>query len=53
MVLNAYDKDKIHRIELPDPDIISHTYITENNDLFIMSQKKGMFRLQYIDLDAS
>jgi len=37
MVLNAYEKDKIYRIELPDPDNISHTYITENNDLFIMS----------------
>ena len=52
MILNAFDKDKIHRVEFDDPDKISHTYITETNDLFIFSQKGGRYRLQYIDLDA-
>ena len=53
MILNVFDKNIIYRIEFPDPDSISHTYITQNNDLFIMTQKQGNHRLQYIDLDAS
>ena len=29
IILNAYDKNVIHRIQMPDePDAITHTYIT-------------------------
>jgi hypothetical protein len=39
---------------MPDePDAITHTYITETNNLFIVSTKGNKIRLQFIDLDAS
>lgn len=53
MILNAFDRDNIHRVQILDePDRICKTYITDTNDLFIMVQKGEYYRLQYIDLDA-
>jgi len=54
IILNAYDKNLIHRVQIPDnPDAITHTYITETNMLFIVTSKGSKTRMQYIDLDAS
>ena len=53
MILNAFDSENIHRVQLHDqPDRICHTYITDTNDLFIMAQKGQEYLLQMIDLDA-
>lgn len=62
-IINVFDSDKIHKVELPDsPDRICSTYITENNNLFIMTQKANdndkkqntcTYLLQYIDLDEA
>jgi hypothetical protein len=50
--LNAYDNHYIHRIILPDnPDKICHSFITETNDLFVVTQKNNFYRMQKIDLD--
>ena len=54
IILNAYDKNLIHRVQMPgEPDAITHTYITETNTLFIVTSKGNKIRLQFIDLDAS
>ena len=53
MLINMFDKDTIHRIKLQDEALVIQTYITETNDLFVMSQTKDCYRLQFIDLDAS
>jgi hypothetical protein len=51
--LNAYDNQYIHRIILPDnPDKICNSFITETNDLFVMTQKKNFYRMHKIDLDS-
>ena len=45
-ILNAFDLSVLHRVELLDQcDEIVQSYITKTNDLFIMSQYKGRYRL--------
>ena len=40
-------------MQLPgDPEKICHTYITETNNLYIVTKKDGVYRFQYLDLDA-
>ena len=52
MILNAYNLDKIHRVLLPEnPDKVCHTYITETNNLYVVTQKDDKYLYQYIDLD--
>ena len=54
IILNAFDRNVIHRVEMPDnPDVISQTFITETNDLYVITNKSNKYRLQYIDLDSS
>jgi len=46
LLLNCYDNDILHRIELGhNPDHICFTQITDTNDLFILSQKDDEFLL--------
>lgn len=56
VVINATDRNMIHRIEFDDEwdsIDISATYITDTNDLFVMVAKENHYNLYMIDLDAS
>ena len=37
LLINAFDQEYIQRIEFPNPDRICHTYITETNNLYVLS----------------
>ena len=36
IILNAYDKDNVNRVKIPNVDKICATYITETNNLYVM-----------------
>jgi hypothetical protein len=53
LLFNAYDNQFIHKIILPNnPDKICLSFITETNDLFIMTQKDNIYRMHKVDFDA-
>ena len=56
IVVNAFNRRLLHRVEFSDEwesIVISQTYITESNDLFVLVQKDDMYNLYMIDLDAA
>lgn len=52
-VFNLFDKNSMHRIKIHEKSMVIATYITETNDLFVLSQINDLYKLQFIDLDAS
>lgn len=49
-----FDSSQYHKVQLPnDPDRIANTYITETNDIFILTQKGENYFMQFIDLDEA
>lgn len=54
MIVNFFDDKMIQRIILgKDINKVIDTYITETNDLFLLTQVEDIYRLYQIDLDAS
>lgn len=54
--MNAFDRRMVHQIEFTDKwesIVISETYITDSNDLFVLVQNEEYFYLYIIDLDES
>ena len=55
-MINAFDRRFVHRIEFEEEwesIVITDTYLTESNDLFVMVQRTDEYSLYMIDLDAS
>lgn len=53
-VINFFDRKLIHRIILPkEVNKVCDTYITDTNDLFVLTQVDTKYRLYTLDLDAS
>ena len=56
IVINSFDRRMVHRIELDqewESIVISATYITETNDIFIIILKENMYFLYMVDLDQA
>ena len=54
MIVNFFDEKMIQRIILgKEINKVIDTYITETNDLFLLTQVDEIYRLYQIDLDAS
>lgn len=54
MIVNAFTQKTINRVQLHDEvDKICSTYITDTNDLFVLTQIDEIYRLYYLDLDAA
>lgn len=54
MIVNFFDDKMIQRIILgKEVNKVIDTYITETNDLFLLTQVEEIYRLYQIDLDAS
>lgn len=53
ILVNMYEQNTFHRLKMQTGALVLQTYITETNDLFIMSKLQDRYLLQFVDLDAS